>query len=681
MMGRMADIEISGEYGYCAMPSGLEIVYLADSSLTVVSDLYLAGCAQGLDIRSQYVYLADGFSGLRIIDVTDPLNPILTGTYDTPTNAADVQVLDDNIAYVADGSGIVDIDISDPTNPILAGSYISPIGSCRIAIENSLAFMACSENDLHILDVSSAHWPQDLCGMALPGDCLDVCSQDSLIFTANSSGGAHVINAANPLQPEILSVIPGHRFTGLAVRDSVLFSADSNRFEIYNIVNPISPFHITGFDVPVLAQKIFLDGPYAYIVDSDFGLLKIDISDPDNPRRVGSLMTGKNILDLNVCGNYAYTSDGDFKIVDISDPHYPRIIGSLNLPEFEIGAGFAISGEDAYINMSSPGSNYLGIVDISNKMAPVLIGACSVNNIIYKVAIQGNYAYVAVSNAGVIVIDISNPIIPTRVATFPEQNFVTDIQVVGNYAYVLDQNHYLHIIEISNPLNPVMIGEFHTDNIWLTKIFISGQYAFLLDHYFRLTMVNISNPRIPVLVSNFYFSYPSYLYDIYVDGNYVFVGLYYEPGYGGDLFVVDISNPESLSIACNYPLADYSNAVCYSDGFVYVGSPSSLLILQFVQTGIPDKNPELPKSIFLEQNYPNPFNGMTTIKYSLSDASYVTIEIYDLLGRKMGLAYSGFKDAGLHTVLWDSDNAPGGVYFYQINAGKQALRKKMILLK
>jgi hypothetical protein len=83
----------------------------------------------------------------------------------------------------------------------------------------------------------------------------------------------------------------------------------------------------------------------------------------------------------------------------------------------------------------------------------------------------------------------------------------------------------------------------------------------------------------------------------------------------------------------------------------------------------------------LMQNYPNPFNASTTISYSLLQSSTVTLEIYDILGRKLETFNQGTQPAGSHSVIWKANQYPSGVYFYRLQAGDFNQNQKMILLK
>lgn len=100
--------------------------------------------------------------------------------------------------------------------------------------------------------------------------------------------------------------------------------------------------------------------------------------------------------------------------------------------------------------------------------------------------------------------------------------------------------------------------------------------------------------------------------------------------------------------------------------------------------GISSVNPianSTPKKFSLHQNYPNPFNPKTTIKFDLPKTVFVSIKIYDLLGREVLTLLSEKKDAGLYTVEFNPGNLASGIYFYRIVAGDYTEVKKMALIK
>jgi len=83
----------------------------------------------------------------------------------------------------------------------------------------------------------------------------------------------------------------------------------------------------------------------------------------------------------------------------------------------------------------------------------------------------------------------------------------------------------------------------------------------------------------------------------------------------------------------------------------------------------------------LQQNYPNPFNPTTSITVSLPSDSEISLEVYDLLGRKACVIFSGEAAAGIHTYNFDGSSFASGIYIYVLNAGDKILSGKMTLLK
>jgi hypothetical protein len=102
--------------------------------------------------------------------------------------------------------------------------------------------------------------------------------------------------------------------------------------------------------------------------------------------------------------------------------------------------------------------------------------------------------------------------------------------------------------------------------------------------------------------------------------------------------------------------------------------------LPFEPTDIVD-NSQLPAGFSLLRNYPNPFNASTSISYSLSKPSDVTISIYDMLGRLIDTINNETQITGEHSVIWNAGNFASGVYFYKITAGEFEQIKRMTLLK
>jgi len=90
---------------------------------------------------------------------------------------------------------------------------------------------------------------------------------------------------------------------------------------------------------------------------------------------------------------------------------------------------------------------------------------------------------------------------------------------------------------------------------------------------------------------------------------------------------------------------------------------------------------ETPKLFILDQNFPNPFNPNTSIRYELTDDTFVNISVYNILGEKVADLVNGLMKKGIHEVNFKSSLLTSGPYIYQLTAGNEVLAKKMILLK
>ncbi len=98
-------------------------------------------------------------------------------------------------------------------------------------------------------------------------------------------------------------------------------------------------------------------------------------------------------------------------------------------------------------------------------------------------------------------------------------------------------------------------------------------------------------------------------------------------------------------------------------------------------TGVNQTHSGTPVTFALNQNYPNPFNPSTTIKFQLPKQAYVTIKVYDILGRLVATLVNENKEAGFYNVNFDASNLASGLYIYKIEAGDFTDTKKMMLIK
>jgi len=99
-----------------------------------------------------------------------------------------------------------------------------------------------------------------------------------------------------------------------------------------------------------------------------------------------------------------------------------------------------------------------------------------------------------------------------------------------------------------------------------------------------------------------------------------------------------------------------------------------------VLTGVTNENESL-NNFSLKQNYPNPFNPVTKIIYSVKEKGFVSIRVYDSMGKMVSELVNNEMQAGNYSVNFTGENLPSGIYFYKLTSGNFTETKKMMLLK
>jgi hypothetical protein len=146
------------------------------------------------------------------------------------------------------------------------------------------------------------------------------------------------------------------------------------------------------------------------------------------------------------------------------------------------------------------------------------------------------------------------------------------------------------------------------------------------------------------------------------------------------------SDLRSFKLRCT--VRDGNNTSKVSNEFnvsVVNSPPPQLGIVASESKGIKNLNEDveesLPSKYSLNQNYPNPFNPITKISYSLPEANFVSLRIFDMLGREVISLVNEMKQAGTYEAEFDASQLSSGTYIYKLTAGNFQSVKKMILTK
>ena len=150
--------------------------------------------------------------------------------------------------------------------------------------------------------------------------------------------------------------------------------------------------------------------------------------------------------------------------------------------------------------------------------------------------------------------------------------------------------------------------------------------------------------------------------------------------YGANENSMDVKYWDNLSnswMTVSASINTETNTVRFENSVV-----SNYVVLSFDKTtAVGDVSSVTPNDFSLEQNYPNPFNPTSTIKYQLPNAGFVTLKVYDVLGKEVAALVNQEQTAGSHQVNFDGSNLASGIYFYELKNGNYLQIKKMMILK
>jgi len=164
--------------------------------------------------------------------------------------------------------------------------------------------------------------------------------------------------------------------------------------------------------------------------------------------------------------------------------------------------------------------------------------------------------------------------------------------------------------------------------------------------------------------------------DLNKDGqlDMVFVSLYSTPeiNLGTIIYAFTFPGVPYNTADLPWPMYGHDRYRTNQYGFVPPDEPVSVI----------NNNSQIPSSFILYQNYPNPFNPSTEISFAVPKRSFITLKIYDALGKDVFTLTNEYKPAGNYKISFDGSHYPSGVYFYTLNVdGKNIDTKRMVLLK
>jgi hypothetical protein len=282
--GGAYDVAISGDHafvidGWC----GLQIVNIANpASPTRVGEYLGSGCAAAVAASGRYAYLVQrgivvpGQILLDVIDVSDPSSPRLIGSwrdYDVSGVGWDVAAWGDYV-YIAElWAGMEIIDVHNPALPVRVGEYLTmdvQLGQA-VAVTGEYAFLADDWQGLHIIDISNPAMPERVGrygGYEEGPTPVGVAVRDGYAFLACGEDGLLVLDVSDPAAPQQAGCAPTLGYArSVAVSGGYAWvAADYAGVELIDISNPILPARVGGYTTSACVS-VAASGDYAYLTD------------------------------------------------------------------------------------------------------------------------------------------------------------------------------------------------------------------------------------------------------------------------------------------------------------------------------------------------------------------------------------------------------------------------------
>lgn len=591
-------VEFSGSYLYFNQGSVLTIADASDvAQPSVIGEIDIEEVISDVEVDGGYAYVVPhGPAEVMVLDVRDPVSPELVSRLQVSQGQSsydvDAEVRGD-LVYLADWfDGVWVIDVGDPHDPVLVGTYVPSAGQngeaprvLGFALGHRYGYVVVGEShpmraSMRVVDFASPSAPVEIGLLENPLFSGTTAVAVNGIHVAVSGGvGLQVVDVSDPTAPSEVGFLAEGRGAGQLIYqgDSVISAHHTGLhtgLRIYDVSDPSEPRYVAygvgGDEVFGLA----LADDLAFVVVGEDGLKVVDIGQLELMTEAGAAATPGSARDLDVATATAYIADGmsGLRIVDVGQPGAPVEVGSCDTPGF--ARAVDVDDERAYV---ADGSEGVRIVDVSDPFSPFEAGV--VPGTANRVDVNDGIALIAASGDGLKIVDVGEPSQPVEIATVQFDGPVTDVRRGGGLVLVAVSGEGLKILDISQPGSPAIVGSYEEGGV--NGLAFDSGYAYL-SRSTGLTVVDIREPSTPVLTSSVY------LYDLQ-PGIEVRDGLALLPAGSDGLHVYDVSDPADPIHLGFYVLAGEAQSVRFEDGYAFVATGDDGL--RIVEVGSPSLPP------------------------------------------------------------------------------------------
>ena len=614
-----------------------------------------ANALYGVDIVDNIAYVAAYDAGLHCFDISNPSDPQLIGSCDTPGTAQDVAV-EGNVAFVADSNYLRCINVTNPRKPALLGSVMCQ--GTNIAVTGQVAYMVgiTMFATMTCVDVSNPSKPTIITTYNAPmGTSLGpICPFGNFLYCAAATDGLKCLNITDL---HAISVVATYNTPylaqGVVVSGDVAYLANENSgLMCFNVSNPRSIVPLGTCPTSGIALRVCLSGMIAIVTNySPGGIDCINVTNPSSPFLIKTYTSSSDYpVRLDVEGGFVCVTDDFSKTLEvfrIADRVTPAYVGSLDLPG--ISTSITVNGRFAFLTTHSEG---LRIIDVTNPTAPVQRGIYKTTGNASNVEVRGLTAFVAYGTAGLVCVNISNINNPVKIGSYSTPTTAYDVDVKGGITYVADYNSRMYCLNTSNPSNPTNIGYYPPAASSCTGVSVKGSLAYTTTGNGYLRILNVTNPASPTQITSI--NGFGTLRGMFIGKNIAYIG-----GASSGLFCVNISIPSNPVNLGSLP-GTYAFRVVVQDGIGYTADQLSSIGMRVVNFTNPAA-PQLISTHYLSQGVTDACISGAYL-YMANDVN--GLQIYKIMGYDwerptMPQAFTATGGKNNVTVQWSAPASSG----------------------
>ena len=539
---------------------------------------YHPGKAIAIDSQRELLYLGDGDT-VNILDFDLNLISSVIVTESSQVGGAFFSAANNRLYIACRTEGLKVYDLTNIETPLEITSYApDSFETMGVFIEGSKAFLSSGIDGIIILDISDIKNPFVLSQSLLPGGfgisyAIDIHVSGDFAFAADLYNGLHIINISDPKNPDYKKGIAIAGATDIAVSDDYLYLAtQGSGIVILDISTPEDTSVISAFAAEGVATSVRVDGNFAFVSYSPFGIRAIDITDKTEPFHDPAWVydaSGGSSLGLPAGKNIIFAADDQFGLqkFDITDKSDMQSLAFYDTPADAVSIDVSNDYIYAIDNTvgATPEKEGLRIHQIStfNKVVSYSYeGFCATPGQASDIGVVGDYAYIADGDHGIQIIDITDKAAPEIIGNYDTFGFANGIFIDANYAYVADGNGGMAIIDITDQSNPVFTAELNTGGN-AQKIFVSRSYAYLANGLDGIQIINLTDKTNPTIAGTF--DTLGTANGIFINGNYAYVA----DGENG-IAIIDITNKTTPILAGTIDTDGFAGKISVTANIAYV---------------------------------------------------------------------------------------------------------------